>query len=291
MFLMIIFISFPTVCFSKMETVTGESCKIYSGDLNNKGEYDSFLYFLRRESINNGGEKLKKYFVDDSDLEMSENIYQDLIDNYMKIEVISHNKVGRRICEKIKITLDPVVINEYLKELDREQKPERELKKINQNERQDNTDKMYHGILRQGEWCEDLDKIIPLPANLREHLTIGIIIENKTLNLKDRDSIENREESYFHRIIEHKNYFYNSEHNKKYRVVDRKHLSKVLEEQKISSSGLTDTETTKIGKLLNLDIIVLRIIYEDSRVTKVLKVDTGEVLLFKTYKEENISNQ
>ena len=71
----------------------------------------------------------------------------------------------------------------------------------------------------------------------------------------------------------------------KYKVVDRRHMTKILEEQKLSSSGLTDSETVKLGKLLNLDIIVLRMIYEESKVTKVLKVDTGEVLLFQTYDE------
>ena len=69
----------------------------------------------------------------------------------------------------------------------------------------------------------------------------------------------------------------------KYRVIDRRHLKNILEEQKLSMTGLTDSDTVKLGKILNLDIIVLRLIYEGSQVTKVLKVDTGEVLLFKTY--------
>jgi hypothetical protein len=63
-------------------------------------------------------------------------------------------------------------------------------------------------------------------------------------------------------------------------------LSKVLEEQKLSSSDITDSDSVKLGKILNLDIIVLRLIYKDNKVTKVLKVDTGEVLLFKTYEPE-----
>ena len=68
-----------------------------------------------------------------------------------------------------------------------------------------------------------------------------------------------------------------------YTLIERRHLNKVLEEQRFSTSGITDIDTVKVGKILNLDIIVLRLIYENSQVTKVLKVDTGEVLLSKTY--------
>ena len=70
------------------------------------------------------------------------------------------------------------------------------------------------------------------------------------------------------------------------KLVDRKHLKTILEEQKLSTTGLTESDTARLGKLLNLDIIVLRLIYENSKVTKVLKVDTGEVLLFKTYETD-----
>ena len=80
------------------------------------------------------------------------------------------------------------------------------------------------------------------------------------------------------------------ENNDKYKYLDRRHLNKVLEEQKLSSSGLTDSDTVKIGKLLNLDIIVLRLIYNDRLLTKVIKVDTGEVLLFKTFEKRTLDN-
>lgn len=61
----------------------------------------------------------------------------------------------------------------------------------------------------------------------------------------------------------------------KVKVVDRRHLSKVLEEQKLSSSGITDSETVKLGKILNLDIMLLEHIYDDLTTQKLLKIDTG----------------
>jgi hypothetical protein len=51
-------------------------------------------------------------------------------------------------------------------------------------------------------------------------------------------------------------------------------------------SGISNNDTIRIGKILNLDIVVLRIFYDDGkRTTRVLKVDTGEVLFVKTYDE------
>jgi hypothetical protein len=91
--------------------------------------------------------------------------------------------------------------------------------------------------------------------------------------------MENKEEEWFYIMIIRGD-------EDKYKLVDRKHLNKILEEQKLSSSGITDNDTVKLGKILNLDIIVIRTIYEESKVTKVLKVDTGEVLLFITYKDK-----
>jgi len=128
------------------------------------------------------------------------------------------------------------------------------------------------------------------PDREKKDITVGILIETKIANLgeHDRDNIESKEESQFHKIIELINlgYFELGKRGFKYKVVDRRHLKNILEEQKLSTSGITDSETVKLGKILNLDIIVLRLIYEKSQVTKVLKVDNGEVLLFKTYEDQ-----
>jgi hypothetical protein len=122
-------------------------------------------------------------------------------------------------------------------------------------------------------WCSAIDGVLEKKSN---KIKISLIIETKIPDLDGykKETLENEEEIWFHKMID--------ENKDKYKVVDRRHLNKILEEQKLSTSGITDSETIKLGKILNLDIIVLRLIYENSKVTKVLKVDTGEVLLFKT---------
>lgn len=172
--------------------------------------------------------------------------------------VVSHTEKGRKICDKVKITFDPEVIGKYLSQ---------EICKSHE----------WDVVRLCSFWCCDIDDILTKKS---DKVNIGLIIENKYSNLEinTKEQLENEQESQFHEMVKwNKN---------KYRVIDRRHLSKVLEEQKLSSSGITDSETVKLGKILNLDIIVLRLIYENSRITKVLKVDTGEVLLFKTYENE-----
>ena len=106
---------------------------------------------------------------------------------------------------------------------------------------------------------------------------MGLIIETKIPDLDGykKEQLENEQEKqFFNMTVRNKD---------QYTLIERRHLNKVLEEQRLSISGITDTDTVKVGKILNLDIIVLRLIYENSQVTKILKVDTGEVLLSKTY--------
>ncbi|MDO9229548.1 MAG: hypothetical protein Q7U03_08285 [Syntrophales bacterium] len=127
------------------------------------------------------------------------------------------------------------------------------------------------------DWGHEIDNVLTKKS---DKINIGLIIEIKIKDIEGnkREQLENEEEQHFFYMIEIK--------RDKYKLVDRRHLKNILEEQKFSMTGLTDSETVKLGKLLNLDIIVLRLIYENSKVTKVLRVDTGEVLLFKTYQTE-----
>lgn len=66
-------------------------------------------------------------------------------------------------------------------------------------------------------------------------------------------------------------------------VVERNHLNKIMEEQRLIASGLTTSETIKIGRLAGLDIIYLAIVYSESINLKVLAVETGEILATKSY--------
>jgi len=116
--------------------------------MKDKKELEKFTDSLRMESIRNGLKKIKSGIVGPKDLEMTETSEKDIIEKYMKVVVISHTEKGRKICEKVKVTLDTDIINEYLKELDREQKPKRELKKLQNKIKWDLIKE-----LKSCEWC------------------------------------------------------------------------------------------------------------------------------------------
>ncbi|MCX5831395.1 MAG: hypothetical protein NT140_05850 [Deltaproteobacteria bacterium] len=284
--LTIIIVSFPSICFSKPKTIQGEYCMVYTGDMNNKDELKKFTDSLRMKSIENGIVKSKTDWRRPEDCDITH--IMDVIDNYMKIKVISNTKVGRRMCEKVKITLDQDIINQYFKELDRDLEPKRRIQKINEElEGKIRTRRLQEidNSTKNCEWCWDLSvSLHKISLQDKKDITVGIILDVKINNLdeRSRESVENREENLFYDQIEWNNII---ELGEKYKVVERKHLKKILDEQKLSSSGITDSETFKLGKILNLDIVVLRMIYDNSQVTKVLKVDTGEVLLSKSYYE------
>jgi len=256
--LMVIIVSFPSICFSEMKTVTGEYCDVYLGDMKNKKELDEFRNTLRRRSIEN---VISTKFKDHSIRHLTQQCVDYVTENFLeKVIVISHTGKNRKICFNVKITSDPEVINQYYKH----------------NKCIPNIDELHQS------WDEDIDTILwtRVLDDKISKLNMSLIIETKIPNIEEykREQLENEQEKQFFDMIK----LYKDE----FKYVDRRHLKTIIEEQKLSSSGLTDSDTVKLGKLLNLDIIVLRLIYENSQVTKVLKVDTGEVLLFKTYKTE-----
>jgi hypothetical protein len=251
--LTIIIISLPSVCFSELKTVEGQYCEIYLGNLKNKKELGIVKNTVRRKSI----EKSLHALVDPSIVVFTDECLSHVISNYLeKVVVVSHTEKGRKICDTEKITLDPEVINKYLSQ---------EICIMIK----------YIGPLPPM-WYDDINVVL---KEKTDKINIGLIFETKTPDSYGykREQFENEEESQFYSMVE--------KNKDKYKIIDRRHLSKLLEEQKLSATGITDSDTVRLGKILNLDIIVLRLIYEDSKVTKVLKVDTGEVLLFKTYKQ------
>jgi hypothetical protein len=243
---MIVIFSFPSICFSESKTVVGEDCEIYLGDMKNKKDLEKFRKSVREQSLWNGVKKIDKRFSSGYSV-----IFFCLDDRYFeKIVVVSHTERKRKICDKIKITVDSEVMEAFF--------------------RQESLEKKEY-------WYDDINTVLTKKS---DKINIGLIIETKIpdSDAYKKEMMENKEERQFHFMIQ--------DNKDKYKVVDRRHLTKILEEQKLSSSGITDSDTVKLGKILNLDIIVLRMVYEESKVTKVLKVDTGEVLLFKTYKTE-----
>jgi acyl carrier protein len=127
-------------------------------------------------------------------------------------------------------------------------------------------------VTKETSWHEDINDVLTMK---NDKMNIGLIIETKISELDEylREQLENEEENQFFSMIE--------KYKDKYKVTGRRHLIKVLEEH-----GITGSETGILHKISNLDVIVIREIYNGSKMTKVLKVDTGEVLLFKTYEKE-----
>jgi hypothetical protein len=242
--LLIIVLSFPSICFSKSKTVEYEHCGIYLGDMKNKKELNDFRQGEKTTSIILGLLTLTDPSKNRIKLECIRHIHINYLE---RVVVVSHTEKGRNICNKVKITFDPEVVDEYLSQ---------------------------ENCIVPNLWFEEIDFVLTKKS---DKINIGLIIQTKIPDIEEskREQLENEEERQFFKMTE--------ENKDKYKVVDRRHLSKILEEQKLSSSGITDSETVKVGKILNLDIIVLRILYDKSQVTKVLKVDTGEVLLFRTY--------
>ena len=241
-------LSCPSICFSEMKTVENEYCQIYLGNKNNKKELDVFRKTVKEMSLYGGLYKIvtTKYGV------IRKRCLDDIIIKYIdKLTIVTHSEKNNNICDKVRMTYNKEILDTYLWS----------------NYCFDN------GL----SWEDDINELF---YNNTDKINMGIIIETKLSELdkqKKEDLEIGQEKSFFNMIQRNKD---------KYTFVDRKHLKTLLEEQKLSASGLTDSETVKLGKLLNLDVIIIRMIYKDTEVTKVLKVDTGEVLLLKEYKWE-----
>jgi hypothetical protein len=107
--LTIITISFPSICFSELKTGQGEYCEVYLGDMKNKKESEEFRKTVRNKSIENG---LHKYTDPEN---YPSRCFTNIISNYLeKVVVVSHTEQGRKICDTVRITLDPEVINKSL---------------------------------------------------------------------------------------------------------------------------------------------------------------------------------
>jgi len=66
---------------------------------------------VRKKSIENGIRKKDKTY----DFNFTDECITDIINKYLeKIVVLSHTERGRKICDKVKITFDPEVIDKYI---------------------------------------------------------------------------------------------------------------------------------------------------------------------------------
>lgn len=115
----IIIFSFPSICFSESKTVVGEDCQTYLGNMKNKKELGEFRKSVREKSIKLGLVGLLE-LKRDEDFDSLEDCFPEIIRKIIshqyleKVVVISHTEKGRKICDKVRITSDPEVIEKYL---------------------------------------------------------------------------------------------------------------------------------------------------------------------------------
>ncbi len=259
-FILIIFVlvalSFPSSGFSAMQEVFGEYCDVYTGDMKNKKKLDAFKKAVTEQAQKDGVKKLVKT---SRFAKVTSDCVNYALSNYAgKTTVVSHtesaDKKGRKICEKVKINFDPDAISKYLS--------------------QEFCLQGWDAGRGNSSWCNDIDNVL---AKKEGQLNVGLIIEIQIpkLGSDKKEALEKEEEKQFLEMAEI--------NGDKYNILDKDALSAAAEKQKMSLSALTDHDIMQLGKMLNLDAVVHRVIYENSRTTKVRKINTGKVLLFSTY--------
>jgi hypothetical protein len=254
--LSIIVISFPSIGFSKSKDVMSEYCDVYSGDIKNKKELDEFKKTVIIKAKENG---LKKIVKESQFSNTTADCIKNVINKvFEKVVVLKHTsqpeEKGRKICDKVKITYNPEAINKYLS--------------------QESCLKDWSAGKEYSDWCKEIDKVL---TEKNEKYNVGLIIETQIpdIDANKKEVIEKEEEKQFFEMVE--------ANKAKYNVVDKSSFMKAAEENKIPIYGITDNDILQMGKLLNLDVIVHRLINKNSRVTKVRKINTGKVVLFNTY--------
>lgn len=119
-----------------------------------------------------------------------------------------------------------------------------------------------------------IDDVINKIISTRGSVKIGFIPVVKATGMEDlaATSIDRLEEEALKALSKDKN-------GDKIKVIERSHLNKIIEEQKLITSGITTSETIEIGRIAGLDLIFLVIFYPENITIKVLAVETGEILL------------
>jgi len=130
--------------------------------MKNKDELEKVRKSVRRLSIKDG---LRKQFFDeeDKDWDILDECVRDIISQYLeKVVVVSHTENGRKICDRVKITLDPEVINKYLSQ---------------------KSCKNYRPweLYRRG-WSWDINDVLTKKS---DKINIGLIIETKITDLDE----------------------------------------------------------------------------------------------------------
>lgn len=254
-FIMIIF-AFPPIGFSKSKEVVDEHCDVYKGDVKDKKSLDEFRKTVSVNAKEKAIQKLVKEFrLADITSDCVSYTTNNLLE---KVAVLKHTesagKNGRNICDKVKIRYQPDVISKYLN--------------------QESCLKDRGAGKEPCNWCDDIHKVM-LTKNGK--LKVGFIVESKISNIDDhqKGTLEEEEEKQFYDMA--------AIYKDNYNVLDKSTFLKAAEKHKISLDGITENEILQLGRYLNLDVIVHRLIDKDNRTTKVRKINTGKVLLSKSY--------
>lgn len=254
-FIMLIFV-FPTIGFSKSKEVMGEYCDIYKGEVKDKKSLDEFK---KTVSVNAKDKAIKKLIKEFRTANINSDCVSYATNNLLeKVVVLKHTESaeesGRNICEKVKITYQPDVISKYLN--------------------QESCLKGWGTGKEPSDWSNDIHNVMPTKDG---KLNVGFIVESKIPNIDDhqKETLEEEEEKQFYNMAE----IYKDNYN----VLDKSAFFKAAEQHKVSLYGITENEILQLGRDLNLDVIVHRVIHKDSRTTKVRKINTGKVLLSKSY--------
>jgi hypothetical protein len=260
-----IIIAIPSIGFCELKTVQGEYCLTVSTSYNRDIDWNHRRKYVRKYSIENG---LKK--IIDIDPIFNPGFTNDIQQNYLnKFQVLSHTEKGSEICEKVQFTIDTVMLQKVMNS-----------KKMTPDEFQ-----KYQLCIRRGYQGVNLFLELYIWKENRP-MGIGVIVENQTRNNSQiendriRDNIEEtliqcRYERFTEDLVDTKIT------NNRLKLIERRYLNKILEEHKLSVSGITEGNSV-LSKIKDLDIILLRIIYDDKTTTKLLDVETGRILYVST---------
>jgi len=266
--LTIIIISIPSIGFCELKTVQGEYCHTVSS-YNRDIDWNHTRKNVRKNSINDG---LKK--IIDINPIFNPGFTNDIQRNHLnKFQVLSHTEKEGEICEKVQFTVDTDILQKVMNS-----------KKMTPDEFQ-----KYQLCLRRGYQVLNLFLEVYIWKENRP-MGIGVIVENQTRNNSQiendriRDNIEEtliqcRYERFTDDLVE--DLVDTKITSNRLKLIERRYLNKILEEHKLSVSGITEGNSI-LSKIKDLDLVLLRIIYDDKTTTKLLDVETGRILYVST---------
>lgn len=143
----------------------------------------------------------------------------------------------------------------------------------------DDTGEYYSAVLQENDKKEDvLEEVFSKGINqLIDYSSVAIPKETKVAILPLHPSADKNSEYFTERIL------LSMRNSGKMQIIERSQLIQILNEQKLSLSGVIDESTgAKIGKLLGADVLLLGKVYKKKKEYEVflrfIRTETGEIL-------------